>query len=118
MKKLNEQEMATYVAERIELVSDKKRAEFDSLSVEEQYKKIKSIEAAKRFAEKKKSDKVISTGVERVINFIKKINLTIADVDSIIDFCNSYKDEIVEQQVKSLDEQIAALTAKRDELMK
>lgn len=120
MKKLNEQEMAAYVAERVELISDKKRESFEQMSVEDQYKAIKKLEAAKRFADKKKAGVTATKSglVDKVRTLFEKSRVSTTDVDDVIAFCETFKTEIVENQIKNIDEQIAELQALRDELSK
>lgn len=119
-KKLNVEEMQAYIAARMDLISEKKRAAFDAMDLEEQYKKIKSQEAARKFAEKKKDGFVSSKAgiVDKVCALFEKTHISTTDVEDVIAFCENYKTEIVEKQIKTLDDQIAELQARRAELTK
>lgn len=119
-KKLSVEEMQAYIAERMDLISDKKRAAFDAMDLEEQYKKIKSQEAARKFAEKKKDGFVAAHAslVDRVRSLFESYQVSFDELDEVVEFVTNYKTELKEKMLRDLDDKIAELSAKRAELEK
>lgn len=119
-KKLSVEEMQAYIAERMDLISEKKRAAFDAMDLEEQYKKIKSQEAARKFAEKKKDGFVAAkiSMVERVRSMFETYGVSFDELDEVVEFVTNYKTELKEKMLRDLDDKIAELSAKRAELEK
>lgn len=119
-KKLTVDEMIEFIGANMNVISEKKLDEFQKMTVEEQYKRVKAQIAAKKFAAKKKDGAVSSKAgiVDKVRALFEKSHISTTDVEEVIAFCENYKTEIVEKQIKSLDDQIAELQARRDELTK
>ncbi len=119
-KKLNVDQMIEFIEANINVISEKKMEEFQKMTVEEQYKRVKAQIAAKKFAAKKKEGFAApkTSMVERVRDLFEKYGVSADELDEVAAFCVSYKKEMVEKQIKSLDEQIAELTAQREALSK
>ena len=119
-KKLNVDQMIEFIEANINVISEKKMEEFQKMTVEEQFKRVKAQIAAKKFAEKKKDGVVSSKAgiVDKVRALFEKTHISTTDVEDVIAFCENYKTEIVEKQIKTLDDQIAELQARRAELTK
>lgn len=113
-KKLSIEEMQAYIAERMDLISEKKRAAFDAMDLEEQYKKIKSQEAARKFAEKKKDGFVTRstnrTLVEKISDVLNSHKISSLDeVTEVEEFLKEWKQNYVNEAKARIDEEIKKL---------
>lgn len=122
-KEMTVENMQQVINENITLVSDKTREAFNSLSVEDQYKKVLKLVANKKFQDKKKAGGAVVSAASgskfdaAVKKVFEKYKPTIADAEGLIRYCYEYIEGCKAEEIDRITQEIERLTNMKNELM-
>ena len=110
---MNEEEMQAVIEDNMHFVPKNQLKRFESLSIEEKFKKIQQYQdRAVKIEQWKQTNSVLN----RVKEVFEKRNGTIQDAKDVIKWCNEFIESFKEREIERLDAEIAKLQAMKQSL--